>query len=114
MTATSAVASVATRSSTAPDRNDTRSTCIVAARYSSLAAAIRSACAAPRLNARSVGSPRTTSRKWFESRASARHRARVRASVDRPISAMNTGISGSVTSMISADVRSTTAVHAAR
>ena len=41
----------------------------------------RSFCACPRLNARSVGSPRTTSRKWFERSASACQRSRARRSV---------------------------------
>ncbi len=54
---------------------------------------------APRLNARSVGSPRTTSRKWFESSASACQRSRARRSVWRPTSHMKTGTSGSVRSM---------------
>ena len=40
-----------------------------------------SACAAPRLNARSVGRPRTTSRKCVESARSALQRARARSSV---------------------------------
>ena len=80
-------------------------------RYSSLTASIRSACAAPRLKARNVGRPRTTSRKWFDRRASASHRARVFASVYRPISTMNTGISGRVASMITAEVRSMSAAH---
>jgi hypothetical protein len=70
-----------------------------------------SVCAPPRLKARRVGSPRTTSRKYAESPTSACQLARDRALADRPIRAMNTGTTGSVTTMIRADFRSTTAVQ---
>ena len=63
-TATSAMPSVAASSSTAPDRKATRSVPIVARRYSSLTSRDALRLRAPRLNARSVGRPRTTSRKW--------------------------------------------------
>ena len=75
-TATSAIPSVAASSRIEPERNATRSVPIVVRRYSSLTSAIRAVCARERLNARSVGSPRTTSRKWFESTASACQRSR--------------------------------------
>ena len=64
VTATRAVDSVAARSSTAPDRNESRRVPIVVRRYSSAASAIFGSWASPRLNARRVGRPRTTSRKW--------------------------------------------------
>src|SRR5262249_59314095 len=81
VTAASATPSVAASSSTAPERKLTRSVAIVARRYSSLAASILVASASPRSNARSVGRPRTTSRKCVESRRSERHLRRVCSSV---------------------------------
>ena len=64
-----------------PERNATRSVPIVARRYSSLTSSICSACAWPRLNARRVGSPRTTSRKCVASSRSAAPALAVRRSV---------------------------------
>ena len=61
-----------------------------------------------RPNTRSVGRPATTSRKWCDSRASSRHRRRVRSAVVAPTRAMNTGISGSVTMMMAAESGSAT------
>ena len=84
---------------------------MVARRYRSLTAAICSACARLRLKARSVGSPRTTSAKWFARRDSACQRSCVRRSVYRPMSHMKTGTSGSVTSMTPAEVRSIAATR---
>ncbi len=79
VTATSATPSVAASSSTEPERNATRSVAIVVRRYCSLDRGDRLAPArGPRLNARSVGSPRTTSRKCVESSRSACQRSRVR------------------------------------
>ena len=87
VTATSATPSVAASSSTAPERNATRSVPIVARRYRSLDSAIASACAAPRLNARSVGRPRTTSRKCVDEqpqRLPALARLLLRIAADQP------------------------------
>ena len=81
VTATRAMPRVAASSSTVPERNATRSVPIVARRYSSATRSICSTWAGPRLNARSVGSPRTTSRKCVASRASARRRSCARRSV---------------------------------
>ena len=106
MTATSAIPSVAASSSTAPDRNAIRSVAIVVRRYSSLTARICAACASPRLKARSVGRPRTTSRKCPARSVRACHRSRARRSVYRPTSHMNTGTSGSVSSISPAETRS--------
>ncbi len=72
---------------------------IVVRRYSSLTCSIRAACASPRLKARSVGRPRTTSRKWVERSDIASQRSRARAPVVRPISQKKTGTSGSVSSI---------------
>ena len=75
----------------------TRSVPIVVAPVA-LARPPRSPAPAPalRLKARSVGSPRTTSRKCVERSRSACQRSRVRSSVKRPISHMKTGTSGRV------------------
>ena len=70
---------------------------------SSLTRAIRSLWASPRLNARSVGRPRTTSRKWLASRDIACQRARARLAVERPISQKKTGTSGRVSSISPAE-----------
>ena len=78
----------------------------MARRWRSLISAIRAASVRARPAARSVGSPRTTSRKWVDRRRSSCQRSRVRCSVYSPISHMNTGTSGSVSNMISADSRS--------
>ena len=64
---------------------------------------MRSAWASPRLKARSVGRPRTTSRKCDESSDSSCQRASARRSVVRPISHMKTGTRGRVSSISSAD-----------
>ena len=74
--------------------------------------ASRAPSSSARLNARSVGSPRTTSRKCTDRRRSACQRSRVCCSVARPISHMNTGTSGSVSVISSADWRSIVATHA--
>ena len=107
VTATSATPRVAASSSTVPERKVRRSVPIVARRWRSLTSAMRAACAPPRLNERSVGRPRTTSRKSVDRQRSACQRSRVRCSVARPISHMKTGTSGSVSAMTSADSRST-------
>jgi hypothetical protein len=84
---------------------------MVVRRYRSVTSRMWDICALPRLKARRVGSPRTTSRKYAESPTSACQLARDRALADRPMSAMNTGTTGSVTAMIRADLRSTTALQ---
>ena len=81
VTATSATPSVAASSSTDPDRKATRSVPIVASRYRSLVSPMAAVWAFERLNARSVGSPRTTSRKCVERACRAYQRSRVRSSV---------------------------------
>lgn len=105
-TATSASDSDAHSSSTSDDRKATRSVRMVAERCAPATCRITSAWCLARPKARSVGSPRTTSRKWPPSRASAWNCRSVTALVCRPTSAPNTGISGSVTSTMSALVRS--------
>jgi hypothetical protein len=110
LTATSAVDKVAARSSTTPERNDRRRVPMVVRRYRSVTSRMVSSWAVPRLKARRVGRPRTTSRKWVSSATSARQFSRERAPAERPMSAMKTGMTGRVTSMISADWRSTTAL----
>ena len=112
VTATSATPSVAASSRTEPERKLRRSVPIVAARWRSLTSAIVSACACPRLKARSVGRPRTTSRKWLESRRNACQRSRARCSLARPMSHMKTGTSGSVSAITIADSTSRVATQA--
>ena len=70
---------VAASSSTEPDRKLIRSVSIVARRYRSLTSPTIAASSRARPNARSVGRPRTTSRKWLESARNACHRSRVRS-----------------------------------
>ena len=79
-----------------------RSVPIVSVRKRSLTAAIVSACTPARSCARSVSSPRTTSRKWPLRMPSVRDRARVRSCAERPMSTMKTGISGIVTARTAA------------
>jgi len=62
VTATSAVESVAARSRTTPERNDRRSVPMVVRRYRSVTSRIPASWALPRLKARRLGRPRTTSR----------------------------------------------------
>ena len=57
-------------------------------------------CARARPNTFSVGSPLTTSRKWWDSDASAAHLDAAAAAAFRPVSMPNTGTSGSVTSIV--------------
>ena len=54
----------------------------------------------------SVGSPATTSRKCPASRCSSRAWRCIRVAVEAPTSAMNSGMSGTVTAMMSADTQS--------
>ena len=54
----------------------------------------------------SVGRPATTSRKWPARRWSSRACRRIRTFVEAPTSAMNSGIRGTVTAMITADIQS--------
>ena len=79
---------------------------MVARRYSPVTWPMDARCSLDRPNTLSVGSPATTSRKWWESRASASHRCRAYAPVAIPTSAPNTGISGSVTRIVTPDSRS--------
>jgi hypothetical protein len=109
--ATTAVESVAARSRTTPERNDRRSVPMVVRRYRSVTSRIPVSWALPRLKARRLGRPRTTSRNQPDSPARASKLARARAPADRPMGAMNTGITGRVTAMSSAEVRSTAAVQ---
>ncbi len=100
---------MATSSSTSAERKATRSVRIV---VSACAVAIRrtvSAWAAALPNSFSVPSPATTSRKWPPTADSSAHCRRVRSLVCAPTSAANTGISGSVTRIVSAAVRSANA-----
>ena len=111
VTATSAIPSVAASSSTAPERNATRSVPIVARRYSSptsrdplglrRAAVERAQRRQPADDVEEVGR---------ETR-SACQRSRVRRSVYRPTSHMKTGTSGSVSSMTPAETGSIAATR---
>lgn len=93
---------VASSSSTSADRNDTRSTRMVAVRYRSPASRSWSACAAARPKIRRVGSPATRSRKNPDSWDSRPHWRCTATVVYCPMRIMNTGISGSVTARITA------------
>ena len=113
VTATSATPRVAASSSTVPDRKVRRSVSIVARRWRSPTSASTAACAgrdrtraASAGRARRRGSPSTGRRRACQ-------RSRVRCSVSRPISHMNTGTSGSVTAMIERrfEVHATTREH---
>nr|WP_249161932.1 hypothetical protein [Actinospica acidithermotolerans] len=101
--ATSATESIAISSSTSEERNAIRSVRIVARRWASAARRICRSCPLVRPNAASVGSPATTSRKWPPRRWSAVNLRSISARVRRPMSTMNTGISGTVTAMMTAD-----------
>ena len=105
-TATSASDSDAASSSTSDDRNATRSVRIVADRWASATCRITSAWNRALPKARSVGRPRTTSRKWPPRRDRARHWRSVTALVCMPTRAPKIGMSGNVTSTITALARS--------
>ena len=105
-TATSAIETVASSSSTSEDRNATRSVPSTWTRWRSLTASIAAACAFARPNTFSVGRPATTSRKWPPSRCRLRTWASMRSRVLAPTSAMNSGISGTVTTTIAAETQS--------
>lgn len=111
-TATSATDSVARSSSANDDRNAIRRVFSVARRYSEVIVRIDSACALARPNTLSVGSPATTSRKCPDSRERSRHWRSVCAWVAQPISAMKSGMSGRVTTMVAADTQSSVTILA--
>ncbi len=98
-------------SSTNADRNATRSVAIVAPRCASVISPHRRDRRRRGGTARSVGSPCTTSRKCPPRRASIRHWRCVRARVCMPTSAMNSGISGSVTATTTAETQSASSDH---
>ena len=106
------MASAAASSSTSADRNATRSVPMVAFRCASETAPITCACAFARPNSFRVGSPSTTSRKCPPSVASSRHWRCVLALVCSPTRTANTGISGSVTAMTTAEIQSAAATRA--
>ena len=106
VTATSATDRVASSSSTSAERNEIRSVAIVSARWAASVRRSPSAWARARPKTCRVGRPATRSEKWCARRVWTRHRLRVRASVVQPTRAMNTGISGSVSATMIADVRS--------
>ena len=110
-TATSAVATAAASSSTRADRKATRSVDMVAARCLSVTVPITCSCAFARPNTLSVGRPSSTSRKCPASVASSRHCRRVLAFVCQPTSTANTGMSGSVTAMMTAEIQSAAATR---
>ena len=111
-TATRAVATEAASSSTSADRNATRSADMVVARYSPVTFPITSSCTLARPKILRVGRPSTTSRKCPARVASSRHCRCVRALVCQPTSTANSGISGSVTAMMSAEIQSAAATRA--
>ena len=83
-----------------------RSVRIVASRCASLVRLTSAASALARRKIASVGRPSTASRKWPPSRLSSRHCLRVWSCACQPTSAMNRGISGRVSAMISAESQS--------
>ncbi len=111
-TATSATESVASSSSAKEDRKAIRRVRSVARRYSPVMARMDAACALARPKTFSVGSPATTSRKWPDSRDSSRHWRSMRFCVAQPMRIMNSGISGSVTTMIAAEIQSPATIRA--
>ena len=78
-----------------------RSVPMVARRYSPVTSPMTSRCALARPNTFRVGSPDTTSRKWWESTASARQRCPAYLLVALPTSAPNSGMSGRVAAIVS-------------
>ncbi len=101
-TAMIATDSDASTSSTREDRNEIRSTFIVLARYWSPTALMVATWALARLKTLSVGRPATTSRKCPDRTPRVAHCRSTRASVNRPIRTMNTGMIGTVRAMITA------------
>ena len=99
-TATSATEIVAISSSASEDRNAVRRLRIAAWRYWSVIRRMVCAWALARPNTLRVGSPATTSRKWWASRASRSNWRAWRAWAVQPISVMKTGISGRVTAIV--------------
>ena len=97
---------VARNSSASEDRNATRSTAMVARRYSSDIRATAAISARLALNSLSVVSPSMASNTCPLIRASVRHCAWFSASVPRPMMIMNSGTSGAVSTMISPDTQS--------
>ena len=99
-------------SSTKADKNATRSVPMVARRCSWDTSPITCACVLARPNSFSVPSPSTTSRKWPPKVTSSRHCRWVRALVCQPTKTANTGISGSVTAITTAEIQSAAATRA--
>ena len=105
-TATSATERVVSDSSTRAERKAVRSVVFVARRYASPSVRTRAAGPRSRPSATSVGSPATRSRTWALSRCIESSRSAELRWVIQPTSAMNSGTSGSVTAISSADHRS--------
>ena len=105
-TATRATEMVASSSRMSEDRNATFSVAMVAVRYWSVMSRIAATWALARPKTLSVGRPATTSRKWPARRWRSRPGAPSGPWSRRRPSAMNTGISGTVTAMITAEIQS--------
>ena len=110
LTATSATPRVAISSSTSADRNATRNVAIAERRCAALSSAILSAGPSARPRARKVGMPAIRSIRRDRKVVIAAMAAADRSAVARPISTMNTGISGSAIRTINAACRSLSAM----
>ena len=106
------MASAAVSSKARADKNATRSAAMVALRCARVTSPITSAWARARPNSFRVGRPATTSRKWPPRRASNCHWRCVCARVCHPMRIPNSGISGSVTAMMTAEIQSANATRA--
>lgn len=103
---------VARSSSAKEERKAIRRVRSVARRYSPVMDRIAAAWALARPKTFRVGRPSTTSRKWPDSRASSRHWRSIRAWVAQPIRIMNSGISGRVRTIVSAESQSPVTIRA--
>ncbi|CAB4913623.1 unannotated protein [freshwater metagenome] len=105
-TATSATHSVASNSSTIDDRNAIFSARMVVRRWASPNARTRAAGPCSRPSARRVGKPANRSSSCADNLVIVVSVAAARPLVSKPIRIMKTGMSGRVTAMMAADVRS--------
>ena len=109
LTATSAIDSVVSNSSTIDDKNAVRNVAFVALRCASPSARTRAAGPCSRPNATKVGRPASRSSTCAPRRCIDASRRAALCCVIHPTRAMNTGTSGKVTAMMIADSRSCTA-----
>ena len=109
-TATIATEIVASSSRAAELRNASRSVRTVATRCRSLTSRTVRACRRARPYATSTGSPRMTSTKCPDSAASVRQRRFVASAVEEPMSAANSGSSGTVSTGMAAVIGSSASI----